>query len=132
MPEESASTDPVDAARFASVVRSWDESPQNAFSVSLAGHPMLYGVWALKWARNGNDFDIEVQGFGWVSQHNIGNPNPKTRRTFPPVQADYIKTLVTSLFTNVEARNQTSPFSNKIARFMGGIEFQKDWISVAE
>lgn len=43
---------PTGRASFESVIRSWDESPQDAFSVELVGQRTLYGTWNAKWAPN--------------------------------------------------------------------------------
>ncbi len=72
-------TRPTGRASFEGMIRSWDESPQHAFSVELTGQPILYGIWRPKWAPNENDFDVEIVSFGWASRYTVGNPNPVTR-----------------------------------------------------
>ena len=119
---------PTGRASFESVIRSWDESSQDAFSVELTGQPMLYGIWQPKFSANGNDFDVEVVGFGWADKNNAGNPNPVTRRRLSAAQAEDVKALMVNLFRDVDARKEILPFSIKTARFLGGIDFQRDWI----
>jgi hypothetical protein len=57
-------TRPTGRASFESMIRAWDESPVNAFSVELTGHLVLYGIWHPNWAPNGHDFDVEIVSFG--------------------------------------------------------------------
>jgi hypothetical protein len=119
---------PTGRASFESVIRSWDESPQRALSVELIGEPTLYGIWQPKWAANENDFDVEVVSFGWASQSNTGNPNPATRSKLSAAQAADVNALIVELIGNVEVRKKVTPFSSKGGRFLGGIEFNENWI----
>lgn len=121
----------ADQANFESVIRDWDEVPRHAFSVQLAEHPKLYGVWEPVWAPNENDFNVKVTGFGWASKYGVGNPSPMTRKTLSSDEANTVRELVTALFNDESIRKNTTPFSSKKAKFLGRIEFQKNWI-VAE
>ena len=123
---------PRGKASFESVIRSWDESPQDAFSVELWGQPTLYGIWRPRFGANENDFDVEVVSFGWADKSNTGNPNPVTRRKLSVVQADDVQALVLALFEDINARKKISPFSSKIARFMGDIRFRENWIALRD
>jgi hypothetical protein len=121
-------TRPAGRASFQSVIRSWDESPQDAFSVGLGGQSTLYGIWRPKWAPNENDFDVEIVSFGWADKNSTGHPNPATRTRLSAAQAEGTKALTIALFQDVEARRQIIPFSGKGGRFLGGIGFREDWI----
>src|SRR5271156_2435671 len=57
---------PTGRANFESVIRSWDESPQHAFSIELTGQPRLYGIWQPVFRANGDDFDVEIVSFVWA------------------------------------------------------------------
>jgi hypothetical protein len=120
-------TRPTGRASFESVIRALDESPVHAFSVELTGHQVLYGIWRPKWVPNGNDFDVEIVSFGWADQYNVGNPNPMTRRKLSVEQAADAKALIVALVEDVDVRRKTVPFSSKIARFLGCIDFQENW-----
>jgi hypothetical protein len=119
-------------ASFESVIRSWDESPRDAFSVELTGQQVLHGIWRPKFASNRNDFDVAVVGFGWASQSNAGNPNPTTRTRLSAEQAADAKGLIIALFEDVDVRRKIVPFSSKIGRFLGQIEFQDSWVLLRE
>lgn len=120
-------TRPTGRASFESVIRDWDKSPVDAFSVELTGHLALYGIWRPKWAPNGNDFNVEIVSFGWASQYNVGNPNPMTRRKLSIEQVTDAKALIVALVEDVAVRRKIVPFSSKIARFLGRIHFQDNW-----
>jgi hypothetical protein len=122
---------PSGEASFESMVRGWNEAPQHAFSVQLSGHPKLYGSWQTMWAPNENDCNVKITGFGWASKYSIGHPNPATRRTFSSNEARAVRELVTTLFNDESARRNTFPFASKYGDpFLGGIEFQKNWIII--
>jgi hypothetical protein len=120
-------TRPTGRASFESVIRSWDESPEDAFSVELMGRLVLYGIWRPKWAPNGHDFNVEIVSFGWADQYNVGNPNPMTRRKLSVEQAADLKALIIALVEDVDVRRKISPFSSKTARFLDTIDFQDNW-----
>ena len=119
---------PTRGASFESVIRSSDESPQNAFSVELTGHLVLYGIWRPKWAPNEHDFHVQIVSFGWADKNNVGNPNPLTRRKLSVEQAADVKALITALVENVDVTKKITPFSSKTVRFLGSIGFQDNWI----
>jgi 3-oxoacyl-[acyl-carrier protein] reductase len=66
-------TPPMGRASFESVLRHWDEEPQDALSVELLGQPTLYGIWRANYAANEHDFDVDIVSFGWASKYNIGH-----------------------------------------------------------
>ena len=71
---------------------------------------------------------MEIVAFGWASKSNTGNPNPVTRTRLSAEQAADLEGLVLALFQNVDERNRTTPFSSKIARFLGRIDFKANWV----
>ena len=119
---------PTGRASFESVIRSWDESPQDSFSVELLGEQALYGIWRPNWAANEHDFDVEVVSYGWASKYNVGHPDPVTRRKLSAEQAADVQALVVALVEDRDVRTKISPFSSKTARFLGRIEFQENWV----
>jgi hypothetical protein len=123
---------PTGRAAFESMIRGWNEEPQDAFSVELVGAQTLYGIWRPVFADNGNDFDVEVVGFGWADQYSIGNPNPITRTRLSSAQAAATRELIVTLFESIDARKKIVPFSSKVAKFLGRIEFQNDWVLVRD
>jgi|HubBroStandDraft_2_1064218.scaffolds.fasta_scaffold737176_1 hypothetical protein len=120
-------TRPTGRASSESVIRSWDESPEDAFSVELTGLLVLHGIRRPKWVPNGHDFDVEIGSFGWADRYNVGNSNPMTRRKLSVEQATDVKALIIALVENVDVRRKIVPFSSKIARFLGSVDFQDDW-----
>jgi hypothetical protein len=121
-------TRPTGLASFESVIRSWDELPQDAFSVELTGQQVLYGIWRPKWAPNEHDFDVEIVGFGWASQSNIGNPNSATRRKLSVAQIADVKALTIALIEDPDVRRKIVPFSSNTAHFLGRIKFAENWV----
>jgi hypothetical protein len=119
---------PTGRASFESVIRCWDESPQDGFSVELVGQRTLYGIWKPTWAPNENDFNVEIIKFGWADKYNTGNPNPITRTRLSAEQAAGVKWLVLALFHNAEVRNRITPFARNPELFLGRIDFNTDWI----
>jgi len=125
-------TCPTGSASFESVIRSWDESPRDAFSAKLVGEPILYGIWQPRFDANENDFNVEILGFGWNSKNSVGHPSPLTRTKLSSAQATDIKGMIIALFNDADARRRIVPFSTRISRFLGGIDFKKGWILVKE
>jgi hypothetical protein len=123
---------PTGRAAFESMIRGWNEEPRHAFSVELAGQQTLYGIWRPVFAENGNDFDVEIVGFGWASRYSIGHPNQITRTKLSSAQFISVRELIISLFESIYARREIVPFSSKVAKFLDGIEFQKDWVLVKD
>jgi hypothetical protein len=119
---------PSGQASFEHAIHSWDESPRLAFSIQIAKRPTLYGVWETKFAPNETDFNVEIVGFGWTSKNNTGNPSQVTRERLSCGEANTVRELITALFNDEDARKNTIPFSSKKAHFVGGIEFQDNWV----
>jgi hypothetical protein len=119
---------PIGRASFEGMIRGWDEGPQRAFSVEIAGHPNLYGIWRPIWTPDEKDFDVEVVSFGWAGKYSIGDPDPVTRRKLSVPQAADVTALVTALFNDPNVKKRPMPFSSKTESFLGHIRFRPDWI----
>ena len=57
---------PTGKIGFASMIRGSDEEPRDAFRVELPDRPTMFGEWRAKFADNGNDFNVEIVGFGYL------------------------------------------------------------------
>ena len=104
-----------------------DNSPEPVFCIELTGQSPLYGIWRPKFAANQNDFDVEVDSFGWGSQSNVGNPHPMARNRLSVAQAADVKALVVAMFEDVETKKRVLPLPIN-ARFLGEIKFKDDRI----
>jgi hypothetical protein len=116
--------------RFAAVGRTADERNHEIYETKLPDRPLLYGEWRARYARNGNDFDIEILDFGFIDPHDFGIPSPLRRLRLDRRERSAVQELVLALFANEEARNRGWPFSSSKGRFLGQIFFASNWILV--
>ena len=114
--------------RFADVGRTWDERNHDLFLVQLSHRPLLYGEWRPRFARNGDDFDVEIVFFGLVDPRDAGMSLPARRVTVDQAERLVVEKLIRSLISNAEAKAQTWPFCSKRGKFLGRIDFLPDWI----
>ena len=108
--------------------RPWDEQHHDLFAVQLPGQPLVYGEWREKWAKNGNDFDIEIIDFG-LPDANMAGPDGN-HQVYALRDRAGIEDLIRRLFSSVEARSCIWPFSSEKGRFLGHIEFRTGWIRI--
>jgi hypothetical protein len=108
--------------------RPWDEQNHELFAVQLPDQPLVYGEWRQKWAKNGNDFDIEIIDFGLLDA-NMAGPDGN-HQVYAPRDNAVVEDLVRRLFSSVEARSGIWPFSSRKGRFLGRIEFLAGWIRI--
>jgi hypothetical protein len=120
---------PNGAAGFAGFPRGVDDRGHFAFELRLPSHPGLYGEYRPKFAENGNDYDVEIVNFGFVSRNNLGNPNVGARLRFSSQQREVIEDLIVALVSNPEAREGIPPFSSAKSHFLGRIHFLPGWIN---
>ncbi|MPZ31239.1 MAG: hypothetical protein GEV13_09630 [Rhodospirillales bacterium] len=116
--------------RFVAVGRTADEGDHDIYVTQLPDRPLLYGEWRARYARNGNDFDIEVLDFGLIEPRDFGIPSPLRRLRLDRRERTSVQELVVVLFANEEARNREWPFSGSKARFLGQVFFASNWILV--
>jgi len=114
--------------RFADVGRTWDERNHDLFAVQLPARPLLYGEWRPKFAKNGDDFDVEVVFFGLIDPRDAGLPLPARRIAVNRDERLVVEKLIQSLISSADARAQRWPFNSRRAKFMGRIDFLEDWI----
>jgi hypothetical protein len=108
--------------------RPWDEQHHDLFAVQLPDQPLVYGEWRQKWAKNGNDFDIEIIDFGLLDA-NMAGPDGN-HQVYATRDIAVIEDLVRRLFSSVEARSSVWPFSSEKGKFLGHIEFLAGWIRI--
>jgi len=106
--------------------RPWDERHHDLFAAQLPDQPLVYGEWRQKWAKNGNDFDVEIIDFGLLDA-NMAGPDGN-HQVYATRDIAVIEDLVRTLFSSVEARSRIWPFSSEKGRFLGHIEFCAGWI----
>lgn len=116
--------------RFSAVGRTADEQNHDIYVAQLPDRPLLYGEWRSKFARNGNDFDIDVLDFGLIDPRDFGIPSPLRRLRLHRHERALVQELVLALFANEEARDRQWPFSSSKGRFLGQISFARNWILV--
>ncbi len=109
-----------------------DDVGVKEFRVELPNRAPMYGAWRACFAENGNDFNIEIVTFGYGDKLNVGNPHPKARVRFTVEETTIVEELVHELFANRNLTAGLSPFSMKLARFLGGVKFLPRWISQAD
>jgi hypothetical protein len=109
--------------------RPWDEQHHDLFAAQLPDQPLVYGEWRQKWAKNGNDFDVEIIDFGLLDANMAGAPDAN-RQVYAPRDSEIIERLIRGLFTSVEARSRIFPFSSQKGRFLGHIELLAGWIRI--
>lgn len=93
----------------------------------MPNQPLVYGEWRPKWAKNGNDFDIEILDFG-LFDASMAGASEANHQVYALRDSPVIEGLIRKLFASVEARSRISPFSSSKGRFRGGIEFLPGWI----
>ena len=109
--------------------RAWDEFGHSLIVVKLPGRTPLYGEWTDRYAENGNDFDVEILGFGYRDGYVVGSPNLADRLIFSPDERTLVEALIRSLFSDPIARSTAMPFSNRIPpRYLGNVLFAPGWI----
>ena len=95
---------PTGKIGFGRTVRGWDEEPRNAFRVELPDRPMMYGEWRTKFADNGNDFDVEIIGFGYLRESHLGSAYPPHRKKFSAPERGVLEEMIRALFADKSAR----------------------------
>jgi hypothetical protein len=113
---------------FSAVGRTADERNHDIYVTQLPGRPLLYGEWRARYARNGNDFDIDILDFGLIDPRDFGIPSPLRRLKLDRRERTSVQELVVALFANEEARNGVFPFSSSKGRFLGQVLFDSNWI----
>jgi hypothetical protein len=116
--------------RFAAVGRTADERNHKIYETELPDRPLLYGEWRARYARNGNDFDIEILDFGLIDPCDFGIPSPLRRLKLDRRERSSVQELVVALFASEEARNRQWPFCSSKGRFLGQVFFASNWILV--
>jgi hypothetical protein len=108
--------------------RPWDEQHHDLFAVQLPDQPLVYGEWRQRWAKNGNDFDIEIIDFGLLDA-NMAGPDGN-HQVYATRDIAVIEDLVRRPFSSAEARSDVWPFSGEKGKFLGHIEFLAGWIRI--
>ena len=108
------------------VGRAWDDFSHDLIIVHLPGWTQLFGEWQPKFADNGNDFDIEILGFGYTSVHL--SDTLADGFTFSKVERERIEALCHALFADCAKRQTPWPFKAPQSRFLGNVVFAPGWI----
>jgi hypothetical protein len=103
-----------------------DDGSHDVFKIEGAGQPVLYGDYFYVFPNNGNDFNIEIGVFGYVSPNNIGNLHPQARQHFSPEEADSIEHLIRSYF--LSSPSIFTKAWQPPVKFLGRVSFRPNWI----
>lgn len=113
---------------FGASGRAWDEVNHKLVVVELEPWSFVYGEWKSRFHADGNDFDVEVLGFGYRDGFLAGSPNPCDRLVFSPEKCQAFERLIRRLFASPATATAGIPFSAPRARFLGGVHFREGWI----
>jgi len=116
---------------FGYIAGTKEEFPHDLIIIHLPGWTQLFGEWQRKFADNGNDFDVEILGFGYISADIVGSPEPAHRFTFSKVERERIEMLARALFADTEARAQQWQLRGAHGHFMGNVIFAPGWLREA-
>ena len=104
-----------------------DDRAHNLFKIVGTEGPALYGDYIYSFLENGNDFNIEIDLFGYVDYRYLGSPDPSKRQQFSAEEAAAAEQLIRSFFLSNPSIYGESSLK---ARFVGGVSFRPNWIVV--
>jgi len=109
--------------KFAGVLRGADEEPHYLVGIARADGSRLFGGYKHAWLENGNDFNVEIEPFGYVEKHHVGNT--KRQLAFSVEECFAVEQLIRSFFSDLEVCKKGFDIGGN---FLGNITFQPDWI----
>ncbi len=107
-------------------VRGDDLYAHDVFKIIGTDGGPIYGEYLYSFLENGNDFNIEIDQFGFSEARYIGSADPKKRQSFSAEEAATAELLIRSFFLS-----RPKIYTNQLgqaARFMGGVTFRPNWI----
>jgi hypothetical protein len=121
------------AVGFAGLVRGSDEQGHDLFQVVYNGVP-LYGEYKRRFAKNNNDFDIDIVSFGYFDFRNVGDINNITKKAFSAQESEFYSSMIKALFCDPIAahlRSELRIFSRESFKFLGDVRFLSGWVRVS-
>jgi hypothetical protein len=112
-----------------------DDYGADEFRIELIGRPPLFGEWEQLFHANGNDFDVQISSFGYVSPHNVGNMHPGARAIFSIQERSAIEKLIIGIFEREFSKlksgdREASIFPGRKSNYCGDVIFKDNWIRV--
>jgi hypothetical protein len=104
-----------------------DDRNHMLFRIEGSGSPPIYGEYIYQFLENENDFNVEIDLFGYLDYHFLGSPNPSKRQSFSAGEASTAEGLIRSFFLSdpdIYRQSFLRP------RFAGGVSFRPDWVVV--
>lgn len=114
-------------AKFNGLVRGADEAGHNTFAVQLLNRNIYYGEFRPCFEQDKNHFNIEILGFGYVSENDVGIANPDVKSMFNHSEERALERVITSLM--LRDVKKPSPFNHPEA-FLGKIFFRQGWLKL--
>jgi hypothetical protein len=123
-----ASSDTFTNARVESggLTRGDDDGAHNLFKIIGTDGLTLYGEYIYSFLENGNDFNIEIDLFGYAESRYIGSRDPSRRQQFSAEEAATAEKLIRSYFLS-EPDIYRKAFRPP-AKFVGAVTFRPKWI----
>jgi hypothetical protein len=123
-----ASSDTFTNARIESggSTRGADDGAHTLFKIIRTDGPTLYGEYIYSFLENGNDFNIEINLFGYLESRHLGSRDPSKRQQFSAEEAAIAEQLIRSYFLS-EPDIYRKAFRPP-AKFVGGVTFRPKWI----
>jgi hypothetical protein len=92
----------------------------------------LYGEYILSFPENGNDFNIEIDQFGFSEAQYLSSVDPERRQRFSAEEARTAEDLIRSFCLSKPEINllRLPPDLAPRVRFMGSVTFRATWIVV--
>ncbi len=103
-----------------------DDRAHRLFEIIRTDSPPLYGEYIYSFLKNGNDFNIEIDLFGYVEGRFIGSLESSRRQQFSTDEAGTAEQLIRSYFLS-EPDIYRKAFRPP-AKFVGGVTFRPKWI----
>jgi hypothetical protein len=108
---------------FAGVLNGRDEKVHYLIAVVRADGSELFGGYKHAWLKNGNDFNVEIEPFGYVDRHDVGAT--KRRLAFTAEECSAVAQLIWSFFSDPEVFKKGYDVGGN---YLGNIACQPDWI----
>jgi hypothetical protein len=103
-----------------------DDRAHRLFKIIRADGSTLYGEYIYSFLENGNDFNIEIDLFGYAESRYLGSRDPSRRQRFSADEAATAEQLIRSYFLS-EPDIYRKAFLPP-AKFVGGVTFRPKWV----
>ena len=101
-----------------------DDGAHWLFEIAGADEAPIYGEYIYAFYENGNDFNIEIDQFGFSDYRDLGHPDSEKRQRFSAEEAAAAEQLIRAYFLS---KPEVFPEYAR-ALFRGGVAFRPKWI----